>query len=594
MNRYLKYFNEVIFLLGKDSRKLPLFILLFILVSVFDLLGIGLIAPYVAIISNPDIFIQSNIYEALISIGLPKNSDDQLIFLGIILVFVFMMKAIGALLINRVILYFCAKQGIKLRSLLMKTYQDMSYIEHTQTNSSEYIYKIQSLVGQYSNNILQAILRLISESIIILAIVIFLAWYNGLALGVFVLLLGSVILIYDIMFRRKVINYGYLINKNSTKMVQGIRESVTGLKEIRILGRENYFNRTVDEASRGYAEANVKSSMISMAPRYLLEFILILFVVVLVCGSIIFGQGVESMLPTLSMFGVASLRLAPSANQITSGITQIRLGRHGVNQLYIDLQKNSQWSDMKSNTKSMHEVEQFKKLELRKISFFYPDTSMPALNNLSLTLNKGESIGLIGMSGSGKTTLVDLLLGLLDQYEGEVIYNGVHIGDKLVDWRLQVAYMPQEIFLIDDTVRRNVALGVDDKEIDNIWLKKSLKYSHLDDIISQLPDGVDTMLGEGGVRLSGGQRQRIALARAFYHNRNVIIMDEATSALDNETEKEIIAEIKRLKGKKTMIVIAHRMSTVQHCDCIYRMDKGEIVKKGDYSEMVLGQTNSTV
>ena len=201
-----------------------------------------------------------------------------------------------------------------------------------------------------------------------------------------------------------------------------------------------------------------------------------------------------------------------------------------------------------------------------------------ALHNISIEIKSGDSIGIIGVSGSGKTTLIDTLLGLLAPQDGKIFYNNNLMADSLKEWRSQVAYLPQQVFLIDNTLRHNVALGLEDNEIDDDALHKALHKAQLSGLIDQLEQGVNTMIGENGVRLSGGQRQRIALARAFYHNRNVLVLDEATSALDNETESEIVEEIRRLKGKVTMIVIAHRHSTIEHCDRIFRLEEGRIVK----------------
>ena len=214
------------------------------------------------------------------------------------------------------------------------------------------------------------------------------------------------------------------------------------------------------------------------------------------------------------------------------------------------------------------------------VGYRYPNTRQEALRDLDLVIRAGESIGLIGPSGSGKTTLVDVLLGLLEPQTGVLEYNGHPLQKTLSEWRRQVAYLPQQVFLIDNSLRCNVALGETASEIEESRLQEALRQARLSELVEQLPQGVNTILGERGVRLSGGQRQRVALARAFYHGRSVLVMDEATSALDNETEKEIVAEIQRLKGQKTMIVIAHRLTTVQHCDRIYRLDKGRIVEAG--------------
>ena len=224
--------------------------------------------------------------------------------------------------------------------------------------------------------------------------------------------------------------------------------------------------------------------------------------------------------------------------------------------------------------------------QLKSVYFSYPKSLNWVLKDISINFKSGDSIGIIGPSGSGKTSLIDVILGLLVPQEGEIVCNGKSLSEFLVEWRSQCAYLPQEVFLIDNSLRRNVALGIKDSDIDEKRLLEALRQARLYELLEQLSDGVETMLGEHGVRLSGGQRQRVALARAFYHKRNILIMDEATSSLDNETELEIVDEIKHLKGKKTMIVIAHRLSTIQHCTRIYRLENGEITDSGPPEQML--------
>jgi ABC-type bacteriocin/lantibiotic exporter with double-glycine peptidase domain len=231
-----------------------------------------------------------------------------------------------------------------------------------------------------------------------------------------------------------------------------------------------------------------------------------------------------------------------------------------------------------STISTVNNTNLFNVLSMKGISYRYQDAKQNTLHQLSLDVHAGNSIGLIGASGSGKTTLVDILLGLLEPQQGEITFNGKPLTETLKDWRSNVAYIPQEIFLIDNTLRRNVALGIEDECIDEQRIINALRKARLSELIQKMPDGLDTILGERGIRLSGGQRQRVALARAFYHERDVLVMDEATSALDYETEHEIIEEIKRLKGDKTIIIIAHRLTTVKHCDRIYKLEGGRIVE----------------
>ena len=297
------------------------------------------------------------------------------------------------------------------------------------------------------------------------------------------------------------------------------------------------------------------------------------------------------MFPTLVMFGVAAIRLLPAASILSSSLINLRYKRDAVSRLYKDLKIHQQiTTDSQLLTKFYSPADiqftPFDRLELKNISFQYSKEVGKSLDNISMTIKSGDSIGLIGTSGSGKTTLVDLMLGLLDSQEGTIKYNEKSFEESLQEWRSQIAYLPQDVFITDSTIKGNIALGINDEKIDEVRVDLALKQSHLLEFVNQLPQGKETSLGERGVRLSGGQRQRIALARAFYHNRNVLVMDESTSALDNDTEREVVAEVGRLKGKITMIVIAHRLSTLQHCDRIYELKQGRIVNSGTYQEIL--------
>ena len=583
--KYRQHIKESLYLLSDDKKKLPILILLFLFSSVLDLAGIGLIAPYIGLIVNSKDFMQSDIIQFLISIGLPNQPHDLILTLGVLLVSVFFFKTIISIYVNRSILNFCFNTGVNIRSNLMSAYQNMSYSEYIQRNSSEYIYNIQQLSTQYSQLYLQSFLRLVSEGLVGFVILLLLAWTNIYALVLLVALLGGMVFFYDRIFRLKVQKYGEDSNLHSTKMLQAVNEGVEGLKELRILGKEDYFYNMLVNEAKGYANVNIEAGMISTMPRYFLEFILIAFVVLLVFGSILLEFDLELLLPVLSMFGVAAMRLAPSANQIINGMTKIRYSYHSVSTLYNDL-KNIKLTDLyNNNVVNNNQLIDFQTLEFSNVVFTYSKATRSAINNLSININSGESIGLIGASGSGKTTMVDLLLGLLVPDSGEIRFNEKPLMENLSNWRSQVAYIPQNIFLLDDTLQRNITIE-SNENIDGVKLKKAINQAQLTELVQQLPDGINTVLGERGIRLSGGQRQRIALARAFYHDRSILIMDEATSALDNETEKEIVKEIKNLKGKKTLIVIAHRLSTIEHCDCIYKLKDGRIIEKGTYQEII--------
>ena len=579
------FLAEIFFILGDSRRKLSLMMVFFLFMSVIDLISIGLIVPYVSLLF--DISGSNKFFDWVSStISFGRDKEELLALFGMLLVVVFTLKAVVAILINRSIIKFTQEQQFKLRNYLMETYQGMPYVSYLNRNSSEYVYSIHDLTGRYANSVLLQLLNIVSSAVVAVVIISFLAFINSAELFLMLFLFGFLMLIYDHLFANKLSLYGKRTNRASTKIIRGVHEGIEGLKEIRILGKEQYFLDVVRTGAREFSVNNILSQVISTAPRYLLELVLIIFIVLLVMLTLQLNKDLLILAPTLSLFGVAAMRLLPIATLITTSFTRLRNNRDAVSRLYSDLIQIDRAESPRENRHTDTKFETFNKLQLNGVKFSYPNTTLIALNNISLEIQSGESIGLIGVSGSGKTTLVDILLGLISPQQGTIKYNGNPLEDVLSIWQDQVAYLPQQIFLIDDTLKCNIALGENDENIDDKILELALDQAELMEMVDHLPDGIDTIIGERGVRLSGGQRQRIALARAFYHGRNILVMDESTSALDSETEKEIVDEIQKFKGKKTIIVIAHRYSTIQYCDRIYKLENGSITKQGSPKEMI--------
>jgi ATP-binding cassette, subfamily B, bacterial PglK len=583
----LNYLNEILYLLGPDRHKLPIMVMMFLAISFLDLAGIGMIGPYVALVVDPEAM-DGTLGHIVDWLGMTTNVNKLLIILGGGLFVIFLLKTISMIGINYVIIKFGHKQMVRLRSLLMQNYQSLSYNEYLQRNSSQYIHSIQNLTGGYSF-VVKTLLRVISNCIIGMAILGFLAWVNGPVLLLLAGLLLTMIFAYDRIFRVKLKTYGEKANRATVLMTQGIYEGIEGLKEIRILGKESYFFRKVYKGSLELGRYGINQEVITTMPRFLIELIVVSFIILLVNYLIFLEQETKTMLPTLGIFGIAVLRLLPTVTMLTNSISQLRYARDNVSRLYKDLGSLKHLKLEKPMDKKISHTHPFHSMTLQHINFYYPNSQSITLNNISIDIRVGEAIGIFGPSGTGKTTLIDVLLGLLEPQEGKLIYNGKHLNKNLNEWHSQVAYLPQQVFLIDDTLRRNIALGVEENNIEEAHIIQSIKRAKLLNLIDELPDGINTYIGERGVRLSGGQRQRVALARAFYHDRSVLIMDESTSNLDNETEQEIIEEIKHLKGDKTIIVIAHRLSTLAHCDRIYFMEQGHISKVGT-PEQLLGIT----
>jgi ATP-binding cassette, subfamily B, bacterial PglK len=579
-----QYLAEIYKLLGADKKKLPLIFFLFFFSSLLDIIGIGLMGPYIAAIVDPKIS-ESFLINISDFTGITLSSEKFILYSSIFILLIFTLKTFILIFNNWFIIRFSVNQQIRLSSQLMEAFLKMPYEEYLLRNSSEYIHSVQVLTREYSNAVIQSLLRLVCDGILVVAIISILAWTNLSALILLVLLLGFSVFFYDIFFRKKITLLGQKTNKTLTKMVQGINEGISGLKEIRVLGREEYFHSKVKYFAKNYGRLNALGQIITNSPRPLLELLIILFITSSICILILTNQDIASILPTIGVFAIAAIRLVPAANVITVSLIKLRNKRDSVKRLTTDvfthvatLNKNSLKKNIMLNTDG------FKKLSIKNITYTYPNTNIKVINNLSLDINHGESIGIIGLSGSGKSTLIDILLGLLSPQHGKITYNDNQLNEELIEWRRHLAFIPQDIFLLDDTLKKNIALGVDDINQKN--LKIAIKKSRLEKLVKSLPKGLDTIIGERGMRLSGGQKQRIALARAFYHNKAVLILDEATSALDNETEQEIVDEIKLFKGEKTLVVVAHRLSTLMHCDKIYRIESGRIVEQGKPSEIL--------
>jgi len=579
------YFKEVFFLLGKDRIKVPVIIIFFIFNSLLDLVGIGLVGPYIALIIDPSLLKDSSIAK-LIYFDFTQEHNTAIIIFGIVLLFLFSAKGIFAIIINRFILSFSLVRTAILRSWLTERYQQMDYLEFLSRNSAEYIMATNNYAGGYSQS-LKNLLKMTSDGIVLVFIIALLIYTDPYALLLLMILMIIPIGIFDIYSKNKLRYSGEMQNKYNVQMIQSITEGIEGIKEIRVFEKESYFRNKIREITKKMTSFAIRTGVLTLVPRYLLEFVLVSFLVLFIILTVISGGEVINIFPTLGVFAAAALRLLPTATGLTAGIAQLRVNRYGVGQLYKDLHNFP--NQGKHKVQDISSKSLFNKLELQNVSFSYQITkqNISALTNINLKLTTGESIGIIGASGSGKTTLVNIMLGLLKSQKGDILFNEHSIYRYMSSWLKKVAYIPQEIFLIDDKLINNIALGIEDREINMKKLNSSVKMARLNDLVEELPKGLNTEIGQHGIRLSGGQRQRVALARAFYHQREIIIMDESTSALDTETEKEIIDEIKQLKGKITTVIITHRLSTLKHCDRIYKLNKGRIISEGTYKQIIL-------
>ena len=585
MNKYKKLFQDSYYLMGISKIKLSLIFILFLVSGFLDIVSLALVGPFIAFANEPSAAKQfifwDYIDEYIFNLSAITN-ENVILLLGLIIILTFLVKAITAYFIRLFIAKFSLRLECDLRSRLMKTYQNLPYLFHVTTNTASIIQCIYRYTSVFANGIVMPVLTLLAEIITILAILVLLSTTNILAVLSLLAITTLFITFYIVILKDKLYLMGKSVHEGEENIIKGIQQSFDGYKEISILGKKKYFYEIIKKNADRIFLMGSRFHAYQIMPRYLIELTMVTFIVFFVILLTKNATNTQNALPVLGIFVAASLRIIPSINQIVRSINQIKNSIYAASRLLSDLKEIDKFhKDRDLNIKENKDTfERFEELNIKSIDFSYPGTNDKAIKNISLNIKQGECIGIIGKTGSGKTTLIDIMLGFLNPSNGDILANNTPIKNDLKSWMSLTAYIPQSIFLIDDTIKKNIALGIEDSEINLEMIKKSLSMSRLDSFVENLPEKIETVIGERGMRLSGGQRQRIALARAFYFQRQIIVMDEATSSLDNETEKEVIDSINRMKRKITMLVIAHRLSTVKNCDYIYKIEDGKIIESG--------------
>ena len=365
--------------------------------------------------------------------------------------------------------------------------------------------------------------------------------------------------------------------------IQAVLQGLGGVKDVKLLGREGDFLAQHSAHSTQSARAEQFRATLQQLPRLWLELVAVAGMALLVLSMLAQGRDIASIVPTLGLFAVAAFRLMPSVNRVLGAVQNLRFNLAPINTMHEELKLTEPEPTVHNidGTAFQHNI------CLIDINYTYPNSAAPVLNSLSITIQKGESVGFIGPSGSGKSTLVDVILGLLPPSAGQVVVDGQDIQQNLRHWQNQIGYVPQSIYLTDDTLRRNVAFGVPNEQIDDAAIQRAIQAAQLDWFVTSLPNGLETLVGERGIRLSGGQRQRVGIARALYHDPSVLVLDEATSSLDTATESDVMQAVTTLQGTKTIIIVAHRLSTVKQCDRLYRVEQGRVTVELSSSAMPL-------
>ena len=582
----LQSFQKINKLLNRRQKlQMAGLVVMMLIGAVLEALGITLIIPILQAIVDPDFINSEGIISGLYhSLGM-ESVRQFAVTMMIAMVVVFALKNIYLYLEQVVLLRFIYTNQFATSNRMMINFMKRPYEYYLGANTSIIQRNITSDINNVYALILN-ILQLISEVLVFgILVAILLAQDAKMILTIAALLILILILI-KTFIKPVMLKAGKDNQDFYAGLFKWISESVDAVKEIKIANKENYFITEYSKCGNGYVNAVQKYTLFSSTPRLLIEWICVAGLVLYMVAEILRGGGdLSALLPQIGVFGLAAARLLPSANRINTYLTNISYFQPFLNNVSDNLQEEIHDKDISyrledySPSETTEKLPVTKEIRLQGITYRYPNSETYIFRNADALFPVGKSIGIVGASGGGKTTLIDVMLGLLHPEQGEILADGTDVRSNYPGWLKNIGYIPQSIYMLDTTIRRNVAFGVPDEEIDDEKVWRALREAQLEEHVRSLPEGLDTEIGQHGIRFSGGQRQRIGIARALFEDPEVLVLDEATSALDNETEKAIMESVNRLHGRKTLIIIAHRLQTIEKCDMIYRVQDGSVIRE---------------
>ena len=580
-----KIYKKVMKLLdARQKRQMVGIVIMMLIGGVLESMGIALIAPVMQVVVDPEQIQKSKVLSFIYNLFNFTSPTQLAALIMVMLILVFVVKNIFLYFMNVVQLRFVYTNQFATSRRMMINFMQRPYEYYLNADTSVIQRNITSDVNNMYGLILSS-LQLISEIIVFICLVAILISQDAEMTITIAALLVVVLLVIKYFIKPVMTKAGQENQDYYSGLYKWIDESVTGIKEIKIANKENYFINGYADCGAGYVNAVQKYNLYNSTPRLLIETIAIAGMVGYMLVVMARGTSLTQLLPQLTVLAAAAARLLPSANRINNYLTSIAYFEPFLMNVSDNLQMEihdgsiSYNSDDYRKKKEVEKLPVLKSINLDKISYKYPGTDKLILDNADMEIPVGKSVGIVGTSGAGKTTIVDVMLGLLKPVSGHIYADGVDVMEHYPQWLKNIGYIPQTIFMIDSTIRKNVAFGYADDEIDDNKVWQALKEASLDEFVRSLPEGLDTKIGERGIRLSGGQRQRIGIARALFEDPEVLVLDEATSALDNETEAAIMDSINRLHGRKTLVIIAHRLQTIEKCDMVYSINDGKAVIK---------------
>jgi ATP-binding cassette, subfamily B, bacterial PglK len=574
-------------LTDKQRKNFYLLQVLVILMAIFEVLSIGAFGSLMAIVSDTNIILNNTYLQELYNIFNAKTTNEFIYLYGFIVLFIIFLAAIISIFTTWKLSLFGTSIGAELGDRLYKYYISQPWLFHTINSSSKLTQKIAVETDRVTMTILVPLLQINAKLIIVVFIIISILLYNPIPaiVGFFIFTTA-----YAILYKatKKILDdNGKIFSKSAQIRFKLMSEAFGTVKDVLLLHKQDYFVEQFQKSGKLYALSRGKNQALTQIPRYFIELIIFTIIIIFILNVTNTKSGnISDILIVLSLYAMAGLKLLPAFQQIYINISRIKGNLASYRSVKKDLFASVEKSEDKL-IKYQYDISLKNNIELKNICFSYSSQNKYIFNNLNLKIPINKTIGIVGESGSGKSTLIDLLLGLVKPSFGDIYIGEEKITDKnLFNWQSRIGFVPQNIVLTDNTIKENIAFGISLKNIDMDKISNAIKMSHLEKVIENLPLGLETIIGERGVQLSGGQRQRIGIARALYNEPEILVLDEATSALDGQTEKVIMDAINDFSGEKTIIMIAHRLKTIEKCDKVFIFDKGNVIDEGTYLELL--------
>lgn len=576
--------KKFLLILSKHQKiRIAEMFVLMVIAGIMEMLSVSLILPFIEAVMDADAVMQRDTVHKVCSILKIESSWGFLIFMALVMAVLYIVKNLFLLFQLTVQNRFVNYNMCNIQERLLKSFLNRPYEFFLEVKSGE-ILRIVGDDTQRGFGILTMLLSFFSEFVVtgaLLITVFIISPVVTLAMGGVLLVISLAI---QVVIRPILKRAGDEYTTTQASKSQWLLQAIQGIKEIKLMRREGYFQGQYGKNGKRYARVNYVYQTLAVVPRYMIEAVAMSTFFVVIATMIYFGTDLNKLIPVLSGLAVAAIRLLPAVNKISNSLAGIAFGEAAVDKLIENLRDTAAYqqqkrpeSDDKVTSANIGQIT--KEIVMDAVDYQYSTGASKVLDNADMTISKGMSVGIVGASGAGKTTAVDVLLGLLKPQDGRILVDGTDIETDMNGWLSNIGYIPQSIFMLDGNIRENVAFGIDEDKIDDDAVWAALKEAAIDEFVRSLPEGLDTQIGERGMRVSGGQRQRLGIARALYSDPSVLVFDEATSALDNDTEAAIMDSINHLRGTKTIIIIAHRLSTIEGCDMVYRVENGKISRE---------------